>query len=99
MALAPGRDPPTMRGMALSAVIFDIDGTLVDTNGLHVEAFVRAFGSRGYKVPADRIFQEIGKGGDHLVPALIGREGDEKDGEAIREKQPEEYRELVEARG
>jgi len=85
--------------MALSAVIFDVDGTLVDTNQLHVEAFVRAFASRGYKVPPDRIFQEIGKGGDNLVPALIGRDGDEKDGKAIREAEPEEYRKLVESRG
>jgi HAD superfamily hydrolase (TIGR01509 family) len=88
-----------MLAMALSAVIFDVDGTLVDTNNLHVDAFVRAFALRGYKVPPDRVFQEIGKGGDNLVPALIGREGDEKDGKAIREAQPEEYRKLVESRG
>ncbi|HEY8751882.1 MAG TPA: HAD hydrolase-like protein [Tepidisphaeraceae bacterium] len=85
--------------MALSAVIFDVDGTLVDTNQLHVEAFVRAFASRQYKVPPDRIFQEIGKGGDNLVPALIGRDGDKTDGDAIRKAQPLEYKKLVESRG
>jgi beta-phosphoglucomutase-like phosphatase (HAD superfamily)/tRNA(Arg) A34 adenosine deaminase TadA len=85
--------------MALSAVIFDVDGTLVDTNALHVEAFVRAFASRQYKVPPDRVFREIGKGGDNLVPALIGREGDQTDGDAIRNAQPREYQRLVESRG
>lgn len=88
-----------MRRMALDAVIFDVDGTLVDTNDLHVQAFVRAFATRGYKVPPDRIFQEIGKGGDNLVPALIGRDADRADGDAIRAAQPEEYRKIVEAKG
>ena len=85
--------------MALSGFIFDVDGTLVDTNQMHVEAFVRAFGAYGYKVPPDRVFQEIGKGGDNLVPALIGKEADRKDGDAIRQLQPEEYRKIVEKKG
>ena len=85
--------------MAVNAIIFDVDGTLVDSNWLHVEAFRRAFASRGYKAPADRIFVEIGKGGDQLVPALIGKEGDERDGDAIRQAQPEEYRTIVQVQG
>ncbi len=64
----------------LSAVIFDLDGTLVDTNAAHVESWERAFARLGYKVPPDRIAAEIGKGGDNLIPAIIGREGQERDG-------------------
>ena len=60
--------------MALDALIFDVDGTLVDTNGLHIEAWQRAFASMGYKVAADRIFVEVGKGGDTLVPSILGPE-------------------------
>ena len=50
--------------MALDAMIFDIDGTLIDSNPAHVEAWVQAFQRLGYRVAADRITIEIGKGGD-----------------------------------
>lgn len=85
--------------MPLDALIFDLDGTLIDSNRLHVEAFRRALAGRGYKVPADRIFVEIGKGGDNVVPALIGREGEEKDGDALRAAAPEHFAELASAGG
>jgi beta-phosphoglucomutase-like phosphatase (HAD superfamily) len=41
--------------MALHGMIFDIDGTLVDTNPAHVEAWRGAFKRLGYNVPAARI--------------------------------------------
>src|SRR3954466_3713249 len=85
--------------MALSGFVFDLDGTIVDSNALHVEAFVRAFAARGYKVGGDRIFVEVGKGGDKLVPSIIGEELDRKDGDAIREAHPREYAKLVKERG
>jgi membrane protein len=53
------------------AVFFDIDGTLVDSNALHVEAWVRAFAEAGHTIAADAIAGQIGKGADNLVPALI----------------------------
>src|SRR5687767_9695717 len=70
--------------MALDGIIFDLDGTLVDTNQVHVEAWRRTFAAHGYKVAPDRIFIEIGKGGDHLVPDILGRDADAADGEALR---------------
>jgi HAD superfamily hydrolase (TIGR01509 family) len=85
--------------MALSGVVFDLDGTIVDSNLLHVEAFRLAFGDRGYKIGHDRIFMEVGKGGDKLVPAIIGHELDRIDGEAIREAHPKQYARLVRERG
>ena len=39
----------------LKAVIFDVDGTLIDSNPLHVEGWRRAFEKHGYKVLRDRI--------------------------------------------
>jgi beta-phosphoglucomutase-like phosphatase (HAD superfamily) len=60
--------------MALDAMIFDIDGTLVDTNPAHVKAWYEAFVSCGYRVAPDRIAVEIGKGGDLLVSAVLGRQ-------------------------
>jgi HAD superfamily hydrolase (TIGR01509 family) len=82
----------------LSALIFDLDGTLVDTNAAHVEAWVRAFARHGYKVHADRIGPEIGKGGDNLVPDLLGPEAEEQHGEALREASKEEYLQLAKER-
>jgi HAD superfamily hydrolase (TIGR01509 family) len=85
--------------MAIDGVIFDLDGTLVDTNHVHVEAWARAFADRGYKVAPDRIFAEVGKGGDNLVPAILGRRADAADGDALRAAQPKAYARLAAERG
>ncbi len=77
--------------MALDGIIFDVDGTLVDTNRHHVDAWQRAFERCGYKVFSDRIATEIGKGGDQLVPSILGDEADEKDGDDLRQAQGEEF--------
>jgi HAD superfamily hydrolase (TIGR01509 family) len=82
----------------LSALIFDLDGTLVDTNAAHVESWVRAFARLGYKVTPERVGVEIGKGGDNLVPSVLGTEADEKDGDALREASKEEYLALAPGR-
>lgn len=55
----------------LIAVLFDIDGTLIDSNDLHVEAWERVFRKAGHPQPAGAIHDQIGKGGDNLVPALL----------------------------
>jgi HAD superfamily hydrolase (TIGR01509 family) len=77
--------------MALHGMIFDIDGTLVDTNPAHVEAWRRAFQRLGYDVPTERIEVEIGKGGDLLVPSILGEEAEKRHGEALRKAQKEEF--------
>ena len=53
------------------AVLFDLDGTLVDSNDFHVDAWERAFREAGHAIDRDRIAGQIGKGGDLLVPALL----------------------------
>jgi HAD superfamily hydrolase (TIGR01509 family) len=85
--------------MALDAIVFDLDGTLVDTNAMHVEAWRRVLERHGYKVAPDRIFQEVGKGGDNLVPDLLGREADRNDGESLRKEHPEAFAKLARAQG
>src|SRR3954470_7149732 len=85
--------------MSLDALIFDIDGTLVDSNPAHVEAWRIAFQRHGYKIATDRIEVEIGKGGDQLVPSILGRETDSRDGDALREAQPEEFAKIATASG
>lgn len=76
-------------------MIFDIDGTLVDTNPAHVEAWHRAFRRLGYDVPVERIMLETGKGGDKLVPSVLGSEAEERHGEALRRAQKEEFLEIA----
>lgn len=77
--------------MALDAMIFDLDGTLVDTNEAHVEAWVRAFAKHGYQIGADRIRPEIGKGGDNLIPTILGHDADARDGDALRVADEQEF--------
>jgi HAD superfamily hydrolase (TIGR01509 family) len=55
----------------LDAVLFDVDGTLVDSNDLHAESWAKTFAHFGFDVPVDAIRGQIGKGGDNLIPALI----------------------------
>lgn len=53
------------------AWIFDIDGTLVDSNELHVKAWRDAFAEYGKRFTLAAIRPHIGKGGDLLVPDLL----------------------------
>lgn len=53
------------------AILFDIDGTLVDSNDAHVDAWQQAFAGEGYRFTRGEIHRQIGKGGDNLVPSLL----------------------------
>ncbi len=59
------------------AVLFDVDGTLVDSNYLHVYSWIRAFDDVGIAVEAWRIHRSIGMDGDHLVDTLSDGADDE----------------------
>lgn len=66
---------------ARTAVLFDIDGTLTDTNYLHALAWRRAFVDAGEDVATARIHRMIGAAGGVLQRELIGEEREEiKDG-------------------
>lgn len=60
--------------MPVNAVIFDIDGTLVDSVDLHARAWQEALEHFGYNIPFERVRHEIGKGSDNLIPDLLGSE-------------------------
>ena len=76
-------------------VVLDVDGTLVDTNYQHAIAWHRALRDHGYTVQLWEIHRHIGMGGDQLVAALIGEDGERSDGEAIRTAEGEAYAELI----
>src|SRR5512139_451386 len=71
--------------------VFDVDGTLVDTNYQHALAWYRAFRAHGVVLPVWRIHRHIGMGGDQLVPALAGDEVEAWDGDAVREAWKDEF--------
>jgi len=66
------------------AVLLDADGTLVDSNYLHVDAWSRAFAEVGHPVDAWRIHRCIGMGSELLVPELLGHAAQEV-GDRVRE--------------
>ena len=57
--------------MIIKAVLFDVDGTLVDSNDFHISAWQEAFKGAGLSFDRQVIHNQIGKGADMLVPALI----------------------------
>ncbi len=82
--------------MSINAIIFDVDGTLIDTNAAHVEAWRRAFQQLGFDVSPERIVPEIGKGGDKLVPSILGADAEERVGDALRTTQNKEFLTIAE---
>jgi HAD superfamily hydrolase (TIGR01509 family) len=77
----------------LRGVIFDIDGTLVDSNDAHANAWVDTFAEAGYDVPFDVVRPLIGMGGDKLLPETIGLKHDSKEGKALGARRSEVFRE------
>lgn len=64
--------------MTARAVLFDVDGTLVDSTYLHTVSWWQAFRRAGEDVPMARIHRAIGMGADNLVPHVLGREPDDQ---------------------
>jgi membrane protein len=77
--------------MPKQAILFDIDGTLVDSNDAHIDAWLEAFRAAGFDFRREQIHEQIGKGGDNLLPSLVPDLGqdeqdklDEAHGEAFK---------------
>lgn len=66
------------------AVLFDVDGTLIDTVDLHAHAWVEALRHFGVEVTFHDLRVQIGKGGDQLLQGLLPPERVERDGERIQ---------------
>lgn len=80
---------------APDAVLFDVDGTLVDSNYQHVVAWARAFEGVGLVVPAPRLHRAVGMGGDQLVAFVAGDDAEREHGDALREAWRTEYLALL----
>jgi len=77
-------------GKPTSAILLDIDGTLVESNYLHVDAWDRAFVAVGRPVEVWRIHRSIGMDSDMLIDALLGDDAAEF-GEEAKNKHSEYY--------
>ena len=69
----------------LRAVIFDIDGTLVDSVEAHAHAWQQAFQKYGKKVPLEEVRKQIGKGSDQLLPVFFSAEQIERFGKDMED--------------
>lgn len=74
-----------------AAIVFDIDGTLVDSTYHHALAWQRAFHDNGVTPPFWKIHRTIGMGGDKLVAQVAGDEVEERLGDTLRDVWREEY--------
>jgi HAD superfamily hydrolase (TIGR01509 family) len=63
--------PRKCPGSRPRAVLFDVDGTLVDSNDLHATAWREALLHFGLDRPVEEIRWQVGKGGDNLLPTLF----------------------------
>ena len=77
----------------LRGVIFDIDGTLVDSNDAHAQAWVETFSEAGYDVPFEVVRPLIGMGGDKLLPKTIGVKHDGPEGKKLSEQRSRLFKE------
>lgn len=75
--------------------IFDVDGTLVDTNYHHALAWFRAFRRVDITLPLWQLHRSIGMGGDRLVAHVAGDDVEQQHGSQLREAHTEEFDGLI----
>jgi HAD superfamily hydrolase (TIGR01509 family) len=74
-------------------VLLDIDGTLIDSNDEHAQAWVDVGREFGIDIDFAHVRRLIGMGGDKVLPAVTGFEEDDPKGEEIKERRGEIFRE------
>lgn len=75
--------------MGLRGVIFDVDGTLVDSNPAHTQAWLRALQEAGLPADAEEIRRSIGMGGDKIIPMQTGWSDQDPEGKALAQRRGE----------
>ena len=76
----------------IKAALFDVDGTLIDSNDAHARAWAEAFAEFGVDVDFAQVRRSIGMGGDKLMPAVAGISEDTPKGHAIAERRREIFK-------
>lgn len=76
-----------------NAVIFDVDGTLIDSVDLHAQAWQDSFREFGHEIAFDKLRGQIGKGGDQLLPVFLSKAELDATGEALNTRRGEIFKE------
>jgi phosphoglycolate phosphatase-like HAD superfamily hydrolase len=76
----------------VTAVLLDVDGTLVDSNDAHAHAWVEAFAEQGIQVDFSTVRRAIGMGGDKLMPAVSGITEDSASGKCVATRRREIFK-------
>jgi HAD superfamily hydrolase (TIGR01509 family) len=76
----------------ITAVIFDVDGTLVDSVDLHAHAWEETFRELGKAIPFQTIRTQIGKGGDQLMPVFLSKTELHRHGERISKRRAQIFK-------
>ena len=80
--------------MLKKAIVFDVDGTLIDSVDLHPRAWQKAFREVGNQIPYDKLRAQIGKGADLLVPYFVNQEELERFGKKISKRQEQIFKKI-----
>lgn len=78
---------------SIRAVIWDVDGTLINSNDAHARSWVDALGEAGANVAFADVRPLIGMGGDKLLPRLSGLEESSPQGQRISKRRAEIFKE------
>jgi HAD superfamily hydrolase (TIGR01509 family) len=73
----------------LTGVLFDIDGTLVESNEAHALSWVQALRENGHHCGLDEVCPLIGMGGDYLLPTLLGISSESEEGKKLSNRKKE----------
>lgn len=76
----------------IEAFIFDVDGTLIDSNDFHTEAWIKAFAEYDKNFSFSQIRPHIGKGADTLLPSFLSKKEIEAFGDELAERRGEIFK-------
>jgi HAD superfamily hydrolase (TIGR01509 family) len=84
-----------VKGVPFETLLFDIDGTLIDSNDAHARAWVQALREHGVDARMNVVRRLIGMGGDKLLPAVAQLEEASSKGKAITRRKKQIFSELL----
>ncbi|HEX4609842.1 MAG TPA: HAD family hydrolase [Urbifossiella sp.] len=77
-----------------AVVIFDIDGTLLDSVDFHARAWQEVFARYGIDVPFEHVRGQIGKGGDQLMPVFVPVEMLKRVGKQLSDERARHFKDV-----
>jgi HAD superfamily hydrolase (TIGR01549 family) len=79
---------------SVRGVLLDLDGTLIDSNDAHADAWVKAMAEHGYIIPYGRVRNAIGMGSDKLLSEVLGVDVETGVGQEMSQRHGEIFTEL-----